>query len=232
MPPIALIIPAAGAGTRMKTAARKPFLALEGETILNLTLERFLGVAGIAQIVLALNPKDYERKDEIIFSVSPLGVTDVVEGGESRTESVANALAALNEAVEIVLIHDAVRPFVSKKVIEGVAEAASRAGAAIAAVPMKDTAKRVEGGVVRATLPRRGLYAAQTPQGFRRDLIEEVYAGRSPQAYTDDAALVEEAGGAVEVVESSPLNFKITTPEDLELASAVLRAVRAGRLHF
>ncbi len=228
---IALIVPAAGAGTRMKSCIRKPFLAIEEEPILNLTLERFAGVADLDQIIVVLNPSDYDKRDDFAESLRLRGVTDLVQGGSTRTQSVANALCALRTGISTVLIHDAVRPFVQRRVILGVIEAAQRAGAAIAAVPVKDTLKRVAGSLIAETAPREGLYIAQTPQGFSRELLERVYAGRSTD-YTDDAALVEQAGESVEIVESSYLNFKITSPEDLELAEALMRAVRAGRVHF
>lgn len=233
MPPeVALIVPAAGEGARMKSNARKPFILLAGEPILHVTLERFLGIRGIAQVILALNPADFVRRDRILSEVAPLGVTDIVEGGATRTDTVSAALERLAENIDIVLIHDAVRPFVARRVIEEVIEAARRTGAAIAAAPVKDTLKRVEEGVARATLPRMGLYCAQTPQGFQRDLIEKAYRNRRPGVFTDDACLVEDSGGAVVIVESSQVNFKVTTPADLELANTVLRAAREGRLDF
>lgn len=233
MPPeVALIIPAAGEGTRMKSSTRKPFMLLTGEPILYVTLERFLGIPGIVQVILALNPVEFARRDEIFPEVAPLGVSDIVEGGATRTETVSAALGRLAENIDIVLIHDAVRPFVAREVIEGVIEAAARSGAAIAAAPVKDTLKRVEKGLSRATLPRAGLYCAQTPQGFERNLIEKAYRNRRQGAFTDDASLVEDSGGAVVIVESRQVNFKITTPADLELANAVLSASREGRLDF
>lgn len=228
----ALIIPAAGTGSRMKSAVRKPFMLLGGRPILYSTLERFAGIESIVQVVLALAPADLERRDEIMSATAPPGVSDIVEGGATRTESVANALGALRDDIEIVLVHDAVRPFVARSVIVGVIEAAVRSGAAIAAVGVRDTVKSVEKGMIAATLPRERLYLAQTPQGFKRELIAGLYCSARGESFTDDARLVEAAGGAVEVVESSHLNFKITTAEDLELASAVLEAASAGRLHF
>ncbi len=231
-PSTALIIPAAGDGRRMKSPTRKPFITLDETPILNLTLERFLGIDGLAQTILAVHPEDFAQKDELLFTLAPLGVTDVVAGGATRTETVSAALAALADGIEIVLIHDAVRPFISRRVIEGVRDAAAKSGAAIAAVPVSDTVKEVEAAAVRGTLSRRGLYLAQTPQGFGREVIEKAYRGAGEGAFTDDASLVERMGVPVEIVESGRLNFKITTPGDLELARAVLLAHRQGRLHF
>ncbi|MCD6405557.1 MAG: 2-C-methyl-D-erythritol 4-phosphate cytidylyltransferase [Planctomycetes bacterium] len=233
MPPnVALIIPAAGEGRRMKSRTHKPFLSLGDRSVLQVTLERFQGMDVIGQVILALGPADIPKTGAVPAEMASLGVTDVVPGGATRTQSVSNALGALADAVDTVLIHDAVRPFVSASVIEGVIEAAGRTGAAIAAVPVKDTVKDVEGGIIRRTVPREGLYLAQTPQGFRREVIEAVQAQGCPEAFTDDAGLVEKIGGRVEIVESTYLNFKITTPEDLALARAVLRAFREGDIVF
>lgn len=221
---IALIIPAAGIGSRMKCDIRKPFLTLCGKPILYLTLERFQLIGGISQVILAVNGGDFPRKAALLAETAPLGVTDVVKGGATRTESVANALRALRADVDVVLIHDAVRPFVAVEVVEGVIEAARRVGAAIAAAPVKDTVKRVEGGLITGTVPRDALYLAQTPQGFRREVVEEAYRRAGGGAFTDDASLVEALGGQVAIVPSTYGNFKITTPEDLALAEAVLRS--------
>ena len=215
---VALILPAAGLGTRMKAAVRKPFLEIAGKPILALTLERFHGIARIGQIIIAVNGDDLARRQAMLAEWAPLGVTDVVAGGATRTESVRNALAALGGDAKIVLIHDAVRPFVHHGVISAVIDAAGKTGAAIAAVPVKDTIKRVDEGRIVGTVPRLGLYLAQTPQGFRREIIERVYRDLAGADFTDDASLVEASGGEVAIVESTYDNIKITTPEDLELA--------------
>jgi 2-C-methyl-D-erythritol 4-phosphate cytidylyltransferase len=221
---ISLIVPAAGEGTRMKANVRKPFLTLAGRPILHHTLDRFRGFAGISQVILAVNGVDFANNEAFLAEMSCFGVTDVVKGGATRTESVSNALAALAPGVEIVLIHDAVRPFVSLDVIHGVIEAAAKHGAAIAAAPVKDTVKRVSGGLITGTVPRDSLYLAQTPQGFRREVIVAAYRRAAPAEFTDDAAVVEAAGGQVAVVPSTYDNFKITTPDDLALAKAVFAA--------
>lgn len=217
----ALIVTAAGSSTRMRGGVRKPFLDLGGKTILRVTVERFAPVGRICQVIVTLNRDDLGRKDELLrLDVAP-AITDVVAGGATRTDSVANALAALDERAQIVLIHDAVRPFVKREVIEGVIAAAEAAGAAIAACPVKDTLKRSEGGLIRETVPREELFCAQTPQGFRREVIEKAYRMRAGRDFTDDALLVEAMGGRVAVVESGYDNFKITTQEDLEMARAI-----------
>jgi len=219
---VALIIPAAGEGARMKSAVRKPFLDLGGRPVLHVVLERCTAAAAMRQVIVAVGPQDYRRHEALLAQLSRFGVTDVVEGGRTRTQTVSNALAALGDEVEVVLIHDAVRPFVRPEVVRGVIDLAARHGAAIAAVPVKDTIKSVKEGVITSTVQRCGLYLAQTPQGFRREVITGVYRGLGGDDYTDDAALVEAAGLEVRIVESTYDNFKITTPEDLLFARALL----------
>jgi len=218
---ISLIIPAAGEGARMKSNVRKPFLTLAGRPILHHTLDRFRDIKGISQVILAVSGADYANKDAFLVEMRCFGVTHIVQGGATRTESVSNALAALVPGIEIVLIHDAVRPFVSHNVVHGVIEAAQKHGAAIAAAPVKDTVKRAKDGIITATIPRDSLYLAQTPQGFRREVIVAAYRRAGSAEFTDDAAVVEAAGGQVAVVASTYDNFKITTPDDLALAKAI-----------
>jgi 2-C-methyl-D-erythritol 4-phosphate cytidylyltransferase len=148
-----------------------------------------------------------------------------VEGGEHRQHSVANAIAAVSAAADdVVLVHDAVRPFVSDEIIHNVIEAAQKYGAAIAGVPAVDTVKEVkrtaEGAVVTATVPRERVVMAQTPQGFRYDVLKKAFDEAAADGFmgTDEASLVERSGHEVEVVMGSPRNIKITTPADLELA--------------
>jgi 2-C-methyl-D-erythritol 4-phosphate cytidylyltransferase len=153
----------------------------------------------------------------------------VVEGGEHRQNSVANALAALDAGPEdIVLVHDAVRPLVNAQTIDGVIEAVKKYEAAIAGVPAVDTVKQVDrtadGAVVLATVPRERMVMAQTPQGFRFGLLKKAFDEATADGFlgTDEASLIERAGGAVHVVMGSPRNLKITTPADLELAEFFL----------
>ena len=153
----------------------------------------------------------------------------VVEGGEHRQDSVANALAAIHAADDdIVLVHDAVRPFVDQDTIVGVIEAVKKYEAAIAGVPAVDTVKQVDrtsdGAVVIATVPRERMVLAQTPQGFRFGLLKKAFDEATADGFmgTDEASLIERAGGTVHVVMGSPRNMKITTPADLELAEFFL----------
>jgi 2-C-methyl-D-erythritol 4-phosphate cytidylyltransferase len=154
----------------------------------------------------------------------------LVEGGEHRQHSVANALAAISAAPDdIVLVHDAVRPFVTSEIIDEVTEAAGKYGAAIAGMPAVDTVKQVErtseGALITATIPRERVVMAQTPQGFRYDVLKKAFdeAGADGFTGTDEASLVERSGNEVAVVMGSPRNIKITTPADMDVAEFFLK---------
>jgi 2-C-methyl-D-erythritol 4-phosphate cytidylyltransferase len=234
-----VIIPAAGLGTRMsspgarqakKPAPSKQFTELAGTPILIHTLRRFAEQPAISEIVIAL------RKNEIGGFRSQMEKEHIaqkvhlVEGGEHRQHSVANALAAISaEPDDIVLVHDAVRPFVTREIIQEVIEAAKKYGAAIAGVPASDTIKQVErtadGAVITATVPRERVVMAQTPQGFRYNLLKQAFDEAAADGFlgTDEASLVERSGKQVAVVMGSARNIKITTPADMELAEFFLK---------
>ena len=236
------IIPAAGLGTRMssapsskskKGAPSKQFAELGGTPILIHTLRRFTSSPEVGEIWVALRAEEManfrarlekENKEAVQRNVH------LVEGGEHRQQSVANALAAINAADDdVILVHDAVRPLVTPEIISEVIGAAGKYGAAIAGLPAVDTVKQVdrtsEGALVKATIPRERVVMAQTPQGFRYSLLKQAFdeAARDGFTGTDEASLVERAGHAVAVVMGSPKNIKITTPADLELAEFYLR---------
>lgn len=156
--------------------------------------------------------------------------TVLLEGGENRQQSVANALAAISaDANDIVLVHDAVRPFVTAEIIQDVIAAAAKYGAAITGVPAVDTVKQVErtaeGAIIKATIPREKIVLAQTPQGFRYGILKKAFDEATADGFlgTDEASLVERSGQEVAVVMGSPRNIKITTPADLELAEFYLK---------
>src|SRR5579863_391962 len=239
---VSVIIPAAGLGTRMatapaakaakprKSAPRKQFTELAGAPILIHTLRRFAESPAITEIVVALRQAEIasfhtrlEKEAPEILSKK----TVLLEGGENRQQSVANGLAAVSLSAhddDIVLVHDAVRPFVTEEMIRDVIEAANKYGAAIAGVPAVDTVKQVErtaeGALIRATIPRERIVMAQTPQGFRYSVIKKAFDEASADGFvgTDEASLVERSGHPVAVVMGSSRNIKITTPGDLELA--------------
>jgi 2-C-methyl-D-erythritol 4-phosphate cytidylyltransferase len=237
---VVVIIPAAGLGTRMAPApsakskkAAKQFTELGGTPILIHTLRKFAANPGISEIYIAL------RKNEISGFRSRLEKegkdilqkeVNLVEGGEHRQQSVANAMAAVAAAPDdIVLVHDAVRPFVTQEIIQSVIQAAQKYGAAIAGLPAVDTVKQVErtaeGAVITATMPRERVVMAQTPQGFRYSVLKKAFDEAAADGFmgTDEASLVERSGHEVAVVMGSPRNIKITSPGDLELAEFYLR---------
>ena len=224
---VATIVVAAGEGRRLGAAEPKALVPLAGRPLLLHSLERLSGLPGLLEQVVVVPPGWRARVEErFAAEFARWKVSRVVEGGVRRQDSAAAGFAALSPGVEVVLIHDAARPLVRAAAAARVAAAAARGGAALLAVPLSDTLKR-EGpeGRVGETLDRRGLWRAQTPQGFRR----EVYAAAMRRAMkeggdaTDDASLVERAGGAVTLVEGDPSNLKITTAADLRAAEALLR---------
>jgi len=230
-----VIIPAAGLGTRMTAngsgrvpAVSKQFTQLGGTPILIHTLRQFAAITEVSEIWVAL------RKNEIAGFQTQMETeardvhqkpVHLVEGGEHRQESVANALKAVHAtADDIVLVHDAVRPLVTREIIHEVIEGARKFGAAIAGLPAVDTVKQVErtadGALITATLPRERIVLAQTPQGFRFAMLKKAFDEAAADGFigTDEASLVERAGQQVAVVMGSPRNIKITNPGDMELA--------------
>lgn len=236
---VIVIIPAAGLGTRMappSTASgkkSKQFTELAGTPILIHTLRRFASSPVVAEIWVALRKSEMaefrarlekEGKDILEKRV------ELVEGGEHRQQSVAHALAAISASPDdIVLVHDAVRPFVAAETIQEVIRAAEKYGAAIAGMPAVDTVKQVdrtaEGALIAATVPRERVVMAQTPQGFRYSILKKAFDEAAAVGFvgTDEASLVERSGKEVAVVMGSSRNIKITTPADMELAEFYLK---------
>lgn len=237
------IIPAAGLGTRMssapgaksqKPAASKQFTELSGTPILIHTLRKFATSPQVAEIYVAL------RKNEISGFRSRLEKEGkelqrkkihLVEGGDHRQQSVANALSAIAAASDdVILVHDGVRPFVTSEIIQEVVRGVEKHGAAIAGLPAVDTIKQVdrtaEGAVITTTIPRERVVMAQTPQGFRYSVMKKAFDEAAADGFvgTDEASLVERSGHAVAVVMGSARNIKITTPADMELAEFYLKA--------
>jgi len=231
-----VIIPAAGLGTRMGVAhagqaplRSKQFLDLNGVPILIHTLRKFAAAPQVDSIWIAMRKAEIESFAPTLAAAALGKPVHLLEGGEHRQESVGNVLDALPaHPDDLVLIHDAVRPFVLQETISGVIEQTRRYGAAIAGVPAIDTIKRVErraeGAVVEATIPREQIVQAQTPQGFRYGLLSPIFNEARIEGFqgTDEASLLERAGQPVHVVMGSARNFKITTPADLELAEFFL----------
>lgn len=229
---VTAIIAAAGAGTRLGGDVPKQLLQLGGRSILERSVEAFAGHPAIAETIVVLPPGLAAAPPAWLRERGPQ--VRVVAGGERRQDSVANGFDAVDTCADIVLVHDAARPFVTADVISRVIEAAAAHGAAIAAVPVSDTVKRVDSRVsdpiIVETISRDALYLAQTPQGFASDVLRDAVAlGRSGIEATDEAALAERAGHHVLIVNGAQSNVKITTPEDLEAAGRNV-ASPAGRV--
>jgi 2-C-methyl-D-erythritol 4-phosphate cytidylyltransferase len=221
-------------GTREKKAApSKQFAELGGTPILIHTLRKFAASREISEIYVALRKNEIATfRDRLEKETKEILQKEVIllEGGEHRQQSVANAIAAVSAAADdVVLIHDAVRPFVTPEIIRDVIQAAQKYGAAIAGLPAVDTVKQVErtaeGAVITATLPRERVVMAQTPQGFHYSVIKKAFDEATADGFmgTDEASLVERSGHQVAVVMGSPRNIKITSPADLELAEFFLK---------
>jgi 2-C-methyl-D-erythritol 4-phosphate cytidylyltransferase/2-C-methyl-D-erythritol 2,4-cyclodiphosphate synthase len=218
---VGAILAAGGAGHRAGVA--KQWLTLGGETLLRRSA-RLLAACDAVDALVAVVPSGDEARGEA--ELTGLGKPSrAVAGGAARADSVRNGLAAA-EGCGVVLVHDAARPFASAALVARVVEAAARDGAALAALPVTDTVKRAAAGRVAETLDRRALWLAQTPQAFRRDLLLRAYeaAGAAASSATDECALVEALGAPVTLVEGEPGNFKVTGPEDVARARALLEA--------
>jgi 2-C-methyl-D-erythritol 4-phosphate cytidylyltransferase len=228
------IVPAAGFGTRLRPTASggtpKQLLELDGVPILFWTLRRLAACPRLSSLVVAVRAADRSGIEARLVAESYAAGVRIVEGGETRQESVANALRAVPGQAELVLVHDAVRPFVELALIERVLDAAAETGAAILGLPARDTIKEVEparGGQqsrIAATIPRERIVLAQTPQVFRFDWLKEAVERAADDGFrgSDEAMLVERLGHPVTVVMGSERNIKITTPGDLDLARYLL----------
>jgi 2-C-methyl-D-erythritol 4-phosphate cytidylyltransferase len=217
---VALVV-AAGSGERLGAGRPKAFVVLAGRPMIEWSLDA-LRAAGVDEIVVAVPP---ELDESLRGPLREAGCT-VVIGGPVRSDSVRRALAVATDQRELVLVHDAARPLAPADLFTRCLVALAGADAAIAAAPVTDTIKEADpNGVVSATLDRSRLWAIQTPQAFRREVLERALdvADDVIARATDDAWLVERAGGRVVVVESSPANLKVTTPVDLEIAERALR---------
>jgi 2-C-methyl-D-erythritol 4-phosphate cytidylyltransferase len=223
----AVILPAAGQSRRFHDKAyKKPFAPLAGRAVWLHSAERFMNRADVKQVIVVIAADDKELFDlKFGANIAILGV-QVVIGGAERADSVQKALEQVKEGIDFVAVHDAARPCLTDLWIDGVFEAAARDGAAILAAPVQATLKRVDQQKhIAETVDRAGLWEAQTPQVFRKELLMQAYAKRGREAATDDAQLVERLGQKLTVVPCSPLNVKITTRDDLKLAEQVLKVL-------
>lgn len=227
MSKFAVILPAAGKSSRYRDPHyKKPFAPLDNRAVWLHSAERFVNRDDVKQLILVIAAGDREEfQAKFAANTAILGI-EVVDGGEHRTDSVARALARVRPDMDFIAVHDAARPCLANEWIDKVFAAAEKTGAALLAIPVRGTLKRVQGGVVTETVDRRDLWEAQTPQVFRRQLLLDAYAQRGDlAAATDDALLVERLGHPVTIVEGSPINLKVTTKEDLRLAQQALKAL-------
>ena len=224
---ICTLIPAAGEGNRLKSAVKKPYVALAQKPILTHTIQRFEQNTAVDEIFVLVNEADFEMcRATVLAPYAFQKVQPLVAGGATRQQSVHNGVRALPADTDFVIVHDGVRPFVTDETIFACLDAAAEWGAAVAAVPVKETIKMANAeDFIVETPPRERLWTVQTPQVFRKSLLEKAHqiAEEKQLTATDDAALVEHLGHPVKLVNGSYANVKITTPEDLCIANVFLQ---------
>jgi 2-C-methyl-D-erythritol 4-phosphate cytidylyltransferase len=235
---VTAILPAAGLGTRMGAETPKQFLALDGVPVLLFTLRRLAACTAITDFIIATRAEEIDSLTASVSEEKFSRPVHVVRGGDTRQDSVANALTHVSPETELILVHDAVRPLVTVSQIERVIAEAEACGAAILGIPAMDTVKEVKRAslpndvaLITATIPRERVVLAQTPQVFSAFLLIQAFAQARQDGVTasDEAGLVERTGHDVHVVVGSERNLKITRPGDMELAEFYLRQERAGR---
>ncbi|MBS3809937.1 MAG: 2-C-methyl-D-erythritol 4-phosphate cytidylyltransferase [Desulfobacterales bacterium] len=226
------VIVAAGRGERMQSPVAKQFLEIGGVPVLVRTLRVFARHPWISEIMLVVAHEDISLcRTMILPEFGEETAVRITEGGLLRQDSVYKGLLAVGDTEKIVVIHDGVRPFVSRDLISECIEGAEQSGACIAGMPVSDTLKRVEcGNMVSETLPRERIWTAQTPQAFRYDLIKSAFDMAIAEGFTgtDDAFMLERTGRPVRIIEGSWRNIKITTPGDLELAGQLLKITKTS----
>jgi 2-C-methyl-D-erythritol 4-phosphate cytidylyltransferase len=218
---VSAILLAAGQGKRFKSKTPKPFYRLSGRPLLFYSLLQLDSVPAVKEIILLVNPQGRPAVASFLAHAGVKKTVRVVAGGRRRQDSVRNGLNEVSRQADMVLIHDAARPFIDQKIISDVLKRASRTGAAVAGVPVKATIKRVKAGRAVETLAREELWEIQTPQVFRKELLCQAFRKWGRVTVTDDASLVEKLGRRVSVVQGSYENIKVTTPEDALIAKAI-----------
>jgi 2-C-methyl-D-erythritol 4-phosphate cytidylyltransferase len=227
---VSVIVVAGGSGSRLGASTPKAFVKIRDATLLTRVLRTISAFAAADEVVIAV-PAGMESAARDEADLIGLAIpVKIVAGGSERQDSVRIALDFTSAEAEIIVIHDAARPFATAAMFDACLTTAARVGAAIVAIPVADTLKRVDRETIAETVPRAALWQAQTPQAFRRHMLVSVHekALREEVVATDDADLVERGGATVAIVMGSPLNLKITTAEDLKLAEAIVasRALR------
>jgi 2-C-methyl-D-erythritol 4-phosphate cytidylyltransferase len=227
MAQFAVIIPAAGQSSRFKDKEKKPFAQLDGRAVWLRSAELFVTRSDVCQTIIVVAKADQETFRRRYGANLAFMNVQIADGGAERFDSIANALPLVKPEAELVAIHDAARPCLTEELVDAVFTKAEKTGAAILAIRVTDTVKRVDGQqVIKETMSREGLWLAQTPQVFRREWLTAAYAARNKadKAITDDSQLIEAAGHPVAVVEGSASNVKITGKSDIFLAEAVLKS--------
>ena len=232
---VSVVFPAAGSSVRMRgllgNVTNKNFLELTGETVLLRTLKTFSQSERVDFLIIVVAAGELKTVEKLLGSTDGLKPWKITTGGSERQYSIANGLRLVPKESDIILVHDAARPLVSVETIDAVIEGAEKFGAAIAAVPAKDTIKiKDRDEFVKATPQRATLAAVQTPQGFRRDILLRAYEKAEEDDFlgTDDAMLVERLGVKIKIIRSDYRNIKITTPEDIQVANMLLSMTRGG----
>lgn len=223
----AVILPAAGKSSRFKKGNRKKvFTDLKGRAVWLRAAEAFVNRKDVVQTIVVVAPDDIDLfKDRFRPNLAFMNI-DLVEGGATRSESVQNGLNQVRDDVDFVAVHDAARPLIASDWIDSVFKAAKNDDAAILGVRITSTLKRVaSNNVIEETVPREHLWAAQTPQVFRKQLLKDAYSSPDSATATDEASLLQQAGHKVTIVEGSPINIKITTNSDFRMAEFLLNAV-------
>lgn len=233
MPSLSVILPAAGASRRFHDKNyKKPFAPLGGKAVWLHSAEKFLNRKEVKQLIVVVAEADREEFNRKFGANVAILDVEVCNGGAERIDSIRNALGMVREDMDFIAVHDAARPCIADKWLDAVMETAERDGAAILAEPVSATLKRVDSSKkIEATVDRQNLWAAQTPQVFRRELLIKAYEANAGKLVTDDSALVEQLGESVTIVPGSPLNIKITTRDDLKLAEQILKVLPKPKGH-
>lgn len=223
---VSCIIVAAGSGLRLGYSIPKTFVRINNRPMLEYSLQAYQNCQGISEIVL-VKPPSYQFDGLKYFDgFSKLAV--IVSGGKERLDSVRAGLNSVSPKADIILIHDAARPLIKPEQITSVISAVKKHGAAILASPVTDTIKSADRGLIKRTVDRSGLWKAQTPQGFKKEILERSHFNQRAISVTDDSRLVEMIKGKVFIVPGDDSNIKITTPIDLEIASCLLKKKKSA----
>lgn len=222
---VSAVIVAAGTSKRMNDGVDKLAVQLSGKPLLAWTISRFESAEIIDEIIVVTREDDIGKVKEMTKSEGFRKVSSVVKGGAYRQQSTQNGLNAISNDSKIVLIHDGARPLIRTSDIKRIVESAEENGAALLAVPSKDSVKEVQNGIVTQTLPRESVWLAQTPQGFRKELLQEAFSSAEKEGYigTDEASLVERLGKDVAIVEGHSSNIKVTVTSDIGVVQSLLK---------